>query len=217
MSTVSLSRVFEGKEHACAGSQWVVFPGAEVWSIAMVTMHVGDIQTVHSSQNPASPPGFLHSDYTGLRFLWAQAGGTLSVSDFSHHFSHLQIGKEKMYPAGVYWATTGNGSFGTVSSCLAPASMKLLHPRTVSTPRCSEASLLLCCILSWFQDCMVSSHMREDGSASGFSVCSYGIKGGNYQNIEEWRESQTIYTYTPITQTLKQIQDSAIAWVAIPQ
>lgn len=27
MSTVSLSGVFEGKEHACAGSQWVVFLG----------------------------------------------------------------------------------------------------------------------------------------------------------------------------------------------
>lgn len=57
---------------------------------------------------------------------------------------------EKMYSAGVYWATRGNGSFGTESSCSAPASMKLPHPRTVSTSLCSEASLLLCCILFWF-------------------------------------------------------------------
>lgn len=65
----------------------------------MVTMHVGDNWTVHSSKNPASPPGVLHSDYTGLRFLWAQAGGTLAVSDISHHFSLLQTGRE-MYSAG---------------------------------------------------------------------------------------------------------------------
>ena len=62
----------------------------------MVTMHVGDNWIVHSSKNPASPPGVLHFDYTGLRFQWAQAGGTLTVSDFSHHFSHLQTGREKM-------------------------------------------------------------------------------------------------------------------------
>lgn len=116
---------------------------------AIITMHVGDIWTLHSSKNPASPQGVLRSDYTGLRFLWAQAGGTLAVSDFSPHFSHLQTGKEKMYSVGVYWATTGNGSFGRESSCLAPASMKLPHPRTVSTSLCSEASLLLCCILFW--------------------------------------------------------------------
>lgn len=39
MSTVSLSGVFEGKEHACAGSQWVVFPelkfGPLPWSPCM--------------------------------------------------------------------------------------------------------------------------------------------------------------------------------------
>lgn len=117
----------------------------------MVTMHVGGNWTVHSSKNPASPLGVLHSDYTELRFLWAQAGGTLAVSDFSHHFSHLQTGREKMYSAGVYRATRGNGSFGTESSCSAPASMKLPHLRTVSTSLCSEASPLLCsCILFWF-------------------------------------------------------------------
>lgn len=49
MSTVSLSGVFEGKEHACAGGHWVVFPGVEVWLVAMVTMHVADNWTVHSS------------------------------------------------------------------------------------------------------------------------------------------------------------------------
>lgn len=69
-----------------------------------------------------------------------------------------------MYLVGVCWVPTGD--------------------------RCSqevvlyETGLVLCCILFWLKDVMVSSHMWEDGHASGFSILSGGKKGGNYQNIK---------------------------------
>ena len=63
-----------------------------------------------------------------------------------------------------------------------------------------EASLLLCCILFWLMDFMVSSPIWEDGPASGFSILSCGKKREEITRTLKRRMKAGIYTYIPTTQ-----------------
>lgn len=66
---------------------------------------------------------------------------------------------------------------------------------------------------------MVSSHMQEDGSASGFSVCSYGIKGKlpEYRRVERKLDYIHGYSHYPDSEANPRLCNSSVMAVFLTE
>ena len=131
-----------------------------------------------------------HSELWTLthKFLGAQVSETQAVSRFlSPRLPFIDREREDI-PSG------GGGVLGLQRV------IDRLSQEVVLYELALEASLLLCCILFWLMDFMVSSPIWEDGPASGFSILSCGKKREEITRTLKRRMKAGIYTYIPTTQ-----------------